>query len=75
MGIRSVDMLVLDECHDSLDQLCEYLGVMVDRKTCLSIGVTRPISGFHQGQWSATASTRRTVLSMRNSGWHKESTG
>lgn len=42
---------VVHNCHDAVDQLCSYLSVELERKECLSLGVTWPLSGYDQQQW------------------------
>lgn len=52
---KPVEILILDECHDALDQLSSYLGTVLERKECLAAGVTWPISGYVQQEWSEWA--------------------
>lgn len=46
-----VEVLVCDEAHDCLPELSSYLATELDRKECLSLGVTWPISGYRQDEW------------------------
>jgi len=48
---RPVEMLVCDESHDCLPELSNYLGTVLERKECLAMGVTWPISGYKQEEW------------------------
>lgn len=46
-----VRLLICDEGHSILDELSLYLATTVERRDCLSLGVTWPVSGYTQAQW------------------------
>jgi Rad3-related DNA helicase len=60
-----VEMLIGDEIHDASDALSSYLATELERKECLSLGVTWPISGYSQGEWSDWAHYWRDTLETR----------
>jgi Rad3-related DNA helicase len=49
---KAVDMLVLDEAHDAVEELSSFLSTELERKECLALGVTWPLSGYSQGEWT-----------------------
>jgi Rad3-related DNA helicase len=65
-GELAVDLLVLDECHDALDQLAKYLGVELTRKECLHLGVEWPSPGAGMEYWQPWAGEAYKVLKARS---------
>lgn len=63
-----VDMLVCDEAHDAVDELCSFLGVELERKEALSMGLSWPLSGYSQQEWSGWAEHWRVQLEKRREG-------
>lgn len=62
---RPVDMLVIDEAHESMTELAGYLEVGLERRHCLSMGVTWPNSGYSQEQWQQWGAHWRTQMEER----------
>lgn len=48
---RAVDVLVLDEAHDAPEALAGFMSTELDRRECLSLGMTWPLSGYDNDQW------------------------
>jgi hypothetical protein len=42
---------VVHNCHDAIEQLSSYLATELERKECLSLGVSWPLPGYSQGEW------------------------
>lgn len=62
---RPIDLLVIDEAHESMTELAGYLEVELERRHCLSMGVTWPNSGYTQPQWTQWAEHWRGELEER----------
>lgn len=60
-----VKLLILDECHDALLQLSDYLAVEIERKECLALNVGWPQSGYSQLQWQDWAGFWHSRLEER----------
>jgi ATP-dependent DNA helicase DinG len=48
---KPVEMLIMDEAHDSIGEVCSYLSVTLERKDCLAAGLTWPQNGYQQQEW------------------------
>lgn len=62
---KPVDMLICDEAHDAVEELSSFLAVELERKDCLSLGVTWPRSGYTQTEWRDWASHWEQTLDHR----------